>query len=303
MQNRTAIIDADVIVYRAGFAGQDSIHSVVVNGQVMDQFSRKAEANDFAELLALGADGKLSPIVETEIVPKAHSEVENILDVMIDNIVEQSGATDYICYLSGKTNFRTEAAKYQEYKANRKDSVKPVHYDFIREYIQEKHPVVISDNCEADDLCAMRLWAGFRKYRDTGDKLDCDQILCSIDKDLLNVSGWHYNISSREILWQEPEAADRHFALQLLTGDRVDNIAGLTFYSNSKKRVGPATANKLLGDAATKEEMYDAVCKAYEEFAGDDWHDKLNNSGLLLWMQREPEQAFDIDDWKGGLYD
>ncbi len=303
MRNRTAIIDADVLVYRCGFAGQDSVHSVMVNGDVMEQFASKADANDFSELLALGVDGKLMPMVETEIIPKAHSEVESILDTMIDNIIEQSGSTNYICYLSGKTNFRSEAAKYQEYKANRKDSVKPAHYDFIREYIQEKHPVVISDNCEADDLCAMRLWAGFEKYRNTEDKLDCDQILCSIDKDLLNVPGWHYNISSREILWQEPAAADRHFALQLLTGDRVDNIPGLSFYSDSKKRVGPATAKKMLGEAVTKEELCEAVCEAYTEFAGDDWYDKLNNTGLLLWMQRSPEQVFDIDDWKGGLYD
>lgn len=303
MENRTAIIDADVLVYRCGFAGQDSVHSVIVNGDVLEQFASKAEANDFCELLAL--QGAISPHIETEIVPKSHSEVETILDVMVHNIVEQSGSTDYICYLSGKTNFRLDAAKYTDYKANRKDGVKPLHYDYIREYIQEKHPVILSDNCEADDLCAMRLFSAFNKYVDnqSSNKLDCDQILCSIDKDLLNVPGWHYNISSREIMWQEPNDADRHFASQLLTGDRVDNIPGISFYSDSKKKVGPSTARKILGDAVTKEELYQAVCDAYEEFAGEDWHDKLNNTGLLLWMMRKPEQHFDIEEWKGGVYD
>lgn len=302
LRNRTAIIDADVLVYRIGFAGQDNIHSVLDNaGNVLETFASKAEANDFVELLAL--QGAVQPRIETETIPKSDEDVEMMLDVMISNITEGSGSTDYLCYLSGKTNFRNEAAKYQEYKANRKDSVKPLHYDHIREYIQDNHPTVLSDNCEADDLCAMRLYTGFVKARESKDKLDCGAILCSIDKDLLNVPGWHYNITHRDIKWVKPSEADYHFASQLLTGDRVDNIPGLSFFSDNKKKVGPATAKKMLGDAKTKEELGNAVEEAYMEFAGDDWEDKLNNTGLLLWMQRAPEEQFDYSDWKEGAYD
>ncbi len=301
-RDRVALIDADVLVYRIGFAGQDNVHSVLDdNGEVLEKFENKADANDFVELLAL--QGCMQPRLETNITPKSEADVESMLDVAINNIVQQSGASSYVCYLSGSTNFRLTSAKYQEYKANRKDSVKPIHYQFIRDCITENHPVVVSENCEADDLLAIELYKGFKTAAESGEQLDCEVILCTIDKDLRNVPGWHYNIHHRDIDWVYPVDADRHFALQLLTGDRVDNIPGISFYSDGKKKVGPATAKKLLGDAITKPELYDAVCSAYEEFAGDDWYDKLNNSGLLLWMQRSPEQQFDIKHWKGELYD
>lgn len=301
-RNRTALIDADVLVYRIGFAGQDSVHSVLDNdGDVLETFEKKAEANDFMELLAL--QGFMNPRLETTIIPKTEEDVEGMLDVSINKIVEQSGSTDYVCYLSGKTNFRLEAAKYQEYKANRKDSVKPVHYQFIRDCIEKNHPVIVSDNCEADDLLAIDLYKEFQKANVSDDKLDCEVILCTIDKDLRNVPGWHYNIHHREIDWVLPTDADRHFALQLLTGDRVDNIPGLSFYSDGEKKVGPATAKKMLGEAVTKLELYHAVCTAYRKWAGENWKDKLNNSGLLLWMQRSHDEVFHINSWKENMYD
>tara|TARA_B100000780_G_scaffold278781_1_gene253645 strand:+ start:4608 stop:5519 length:912 start_codon:yes stop_codon:yes gene_type:complete len=302
LRNRKALIDADVLVYRIGFAGQDAVHSVLDNdGNVLEKFEKKADANDFMELLAM--QGCMHPNLTTDILPKSEEDVADMLDTSINKIVELSGSSNYVCYLSGKTNFRTTAAKYQEYKANRKDSVKPVHYAFIRDYIMENHPMILSDNCEADDLLAIDLYREFQKADASDERLDCEVILCTIDKDLRNVPGWHYNIHHREIDWVLPAAADRHFALQLLTGDRVDNIPGLSFYSGGEKKVGPATAKKMIGKAITKSELYSAVCDAYIEFAGDDWHDKLDNSGLLLWMQRDHDEVFSIETWKESLYD
>jgi hypothetical protein len=301
-RNRTALIDADVLVYRIGFAGEDAVHSVLdEDGDVLEKFDKKSEANDFMELLAL--EGCMQPSLLTNIIPKSEEDVSDMLDTSINKIVQLSGATDYVCYLSGKTNFRNEAAKYQEYKANRKDSVKPIHYNFIREYIMSNHPMLLSDNCEADDWLAIDLYREFQKADASGDQLDCEVILCTIDKDLRNVPGWHYNIHHREIDWVLPVDADRHFAMQLLTGDRVDNIPGLSFFSDKKVKVGPATAKKFLGEAITKKELYEAVCVAYENHAGEDWHDKLDNSGLLLWMQREHDEVFSIETWKESLYD
>ena len=301
-RNRTALIDADVLVYRIGFAGQDNVHSVLnEDGEVLDKFENKPEANDFMELLAM--QGCMNPRLETTIVPKDESDVEGMLETAINKIVQLSGSTDYVCYLSGKTNFRTTSAKYQEYKANRKDSVKPVHYQFIRDCITDNHPMILSENCEADDLLAIDLYREFQKADASDERLDCEVILCTIDKDLRNVPGWHYNIHHREIDWVLPVDADMHFAMQLLTGDRVDNIPGLSFFSEGTKKVGPATAKKFLDGAVTKQELYEAVCEAYQTWAGKDWHDKLDNSGLLLWMQRDHDEVFSIETWKESLYD
>ncbi len=302
MQKRTAIIDGDIVVYRAGFASQDYSHKVLdQEGDVLESFSSKAEANDFSELMNV-SEG-ISVSIETEILPKSHDDVEMIVDVMIKNIIVGSESTDYFVFLTGSTNFRDEVATIKEYKGNRNDSVRPIHYAYVREYLQDKHPLLMSDNCEADDLCAMRLYTEFKKSKEHKNREKCEAILCSIDKDLRNIPGWHYNIKDKIIDWVSPKQANKHFASQLLTGDACDNIPGISFFSDKKKKVGPKTAEKMLKDSVTIEELYIAVCQVYEEFAGENWEDKLQEVGKLLWMQREPNQDFEISSWSSSKYE
>jgi len=299
---RTAIIDGDIVVYRAGFASQTYIHKVLdQDGDVLEEFSSKAEANDFVEMLSL--QDNVTPRIESETIPVSHDDVDMIVDTMIKNIVVNSKSTDYMVYLTGKTNFRDTVATLKPYKGNRSDSVRPIHYAYIREYIEGKHPMIMSDNCEADDLCAMGLYSEFKKAKASKRKSDCEAILCSIDKDLRNIPGHHYNIKSKVSDWVTPKEANRHFALQLLTGDSTDNIPGISFLSGLKKKVGPKTAEKMIGEATSIEDLYEAVCKVYIEFVEDDWESKLQEVGSLLWMQRQPEEVFSIQDWAQKLYE
>lgn len=302
MHKRTAIIDGDIVVYRAGFASQDYSHKVMdQSGDVLDEFSSKAEANDYAELMNMNGD--IETTIETEVLPKSHDDVDMIVDVMIKNIIVGSESTDYIVYLTGSTNFRNDVATIKEYKGNRSSSTRPVHYQYIREYIADKHPTITSDNCEADDLCAIRLFNEFKKAKSSKRKKDCEAILCSIDKDLRNIPGHHYNIKDKKIDWVTPKQANRHFAKQLLTGDNVDNIPGISFFSENKKKVGPKTADKMLGESTSIEDLYIKVCDVYREYAGDNWEDKLQEVGTLLWMQRCPEEKFEMEKWSCGGYE
>ena len=302
MNKRVAIIDGDIVVYRAGYASQDNIHKVIdQDGDVLEEFSSKVDANDFAEMIA--SSGDVNPTIETEILPKSHDDVDMIVRVMIKNIIVGSKSSDHIVYLSGKGNFRDDLATIQEYKGNRKDSVRPIHYAYIREFMQENYPVIVSDNCEADDLCAMKLYPEFKKAQESKRKQDCQAILCSIDKDLRNIPGHHYNITSKVIDWVSPKMANIHFAKQLLTGDATDNIPGISKLSDKKKKVGPVTAEKMLGDATTIPDLYEKVCEVYAEFAGEDWEIKLQEVGSLLWMQRAPEEKFDITLWSEMHYE
>lgn len=298
---RRAIIDADILLYRIGFAGQDYNHKVLVEDEVMKEFSSKKDANDFVSLIATD---DIHPVIETEIKPKAHDDVEMMLEVMLKNILANSNSNSYMMYLSGPNNFRNDVATHLEYKGNRDPNSRPYHYQFIKDYILENHSSILSDNCEADDVCSINLWSEFKKSRETKRKSDCGAILCSIDKDLLGTPGYHYDIAKQKITWQTPSAANRHFAKQMLTGDRVDNIPGISYYSDKKKKVGPKTADSIITDnMRSTKKMYEAVSKVYQEWAGEDWKDKLQETGTLLYMQREPEQEFDVDKWSTGDYD
>jgi len=301
-KKRTAIIDGDIIVYRAGFVSQTNTHKVKdQTGDVLEEFSSKAEANDFVEMLSLQEN--VTPIIESEIVPLSHDDADKIVDTMIKGIVTNTNSTDYIVYLSGKTNFRNQVATIREYKGNRSDSVRPIHYEYIRDYIADKHPTIVSDNCEADDLCAMRLYDEFKKAKASKRKSDCEAILCSIDKDLRNIPGHHYNIATKVSDWVSPKEANRHFAMQLLTGDSTDNIPGISYFSDKKKKIGKKTAEKMIGEAGTIEELYEVVIDIYQEWAGENWEAKLQEVGSLLWMQRQPEEVFNISEWAEKLYE
>ena len=52
--------------------------------------------------------------------------------------------------------------------------------------------------------------------------------------------------------------ADRHWMIQTLTGDRADNIEGLV-------GVGPVSAEKILGDTQSLDDMWNKVVEAYKK--------------------------------------
>ncbi len=301
-RKRVALIDGDVIVYRAGYAAQKSKHTVLdLDGDTLASFDKKGDANDYCELMSIS--GSVMPRIETEILPLGHEEVEMIVDTMILNIISGSESTEYQVFLSGASNFRNEVATIKGYKATRKNNVKPVHYDYIREHIEESHPTTMSDGAEADDYLAFNQYPQFLRSKESRRKSDCESVICTIDKDLRTVPGHHYNIVKQILDWVSPKDANRFFATQLLTGDNADNIPGISFLSGGKKRIGPKTALKIIEGCNTIEELDIAVRGTYEEFAGEDWEVHLQEIGTLLWMQREPRQEFDLPTWSRGGYE
>jgi DNA polymerase-1 len=141
--------------------------------------------------------------------------------------------------ISHTNNFRKEIADY--YKANRKDTRKPMLLKFAKDYMYDEYDGIMHDNLEADDV--LGLYA-------TGKE---EWGIWSLDKDLLSIPGYHYFDEAG--MWTEidDETADRWFYKQALTGDMVDNYPGCP-------RVGDKTADKIL-DGSGK--PWDLVVAAY----------------------------------------
>jgi 5'-3' exonuclease len=123
---------------------------------------------------------------------------------------------------------------------------------------------------EADDAI------GIEAYRHEPE----ETIIVSIDKDLNMIRGNHYNFVREEKYFVTEEQAIRNFYLQILTGDKVDNIIGLA-------GIGPVKSKKLLADCNTQLEMYEAVLKAYD---GDEA--RVLENARLLWILREEKQVW-----------
>lgn len=169
--------------------------------------------------------------------------VYKYLDAGIDSILYHTNADDYVGYLSGDNNFRLDVDP--EYKANRKDAEKPYHYDNIKKYLITCHDAVITDRIEADDAMGIRQ--------------DDNTIICTIDKDLDQVPGWHYDFVKNNKYYITPQEADWWFWMQMLMGDTVDNIKGI-------KGIGPKKAEKLLD---VSKDYYETVSSKYAEEYGE----------------------------------
>ena len=134
------------------------------------------------------------------------------MNTSIQKIVEDTKADDYEIYLTSqdKSNFRLEVDS--TYKANR-TAPKPPYYLLLREYLIQEHKAQVAFGMEADDLL------GINQTDDT--------IICSIDKDLKQIAGRHYNFVKEEFSTVTLSEGLYWFYCQMLIGDVSDNIKGV----------------------------------------------------------------------------
>lgn len=193
----------------------------------------------------------------------------------LDKLLARLNNPQYQLYLTGQGNFRYDI--YPEYKANRKDQVKPTHLQAVKEFAIKEYKAVISEGCEADDLC------GIDQYQ--SNLLGEETLLVHTDKDLDMIPGNHFNPE----LWREgicireerryivsPNDAIRHFYWQMLVGDPTDNIKGA-------RGIGPKKAAPILGDLTDEMELYQAIEPYYSS------EEEILLNGQCLWIWREPE--------------
>jgi len=211
-----------------------------------------------------------------EVVTESMDVALQRVDDLMNRILHDTNAQDYQVYLTGSNNFRF---KYNpEYKANRKDSVKPQWLEQCREHLVVNWHAQVSDGCEADDLMAIAQ----TKSEDT--------IICTIDKDLLQVPGNHYNFVKQEFQIITPLTGRFNFYWQFIMGDKSDNILGFDGLMRSTVPKKMEWMVSELQEACLKGER--AAFEWVRSLYNDD--DKLLMNGRCLWMQREYDQIWEF---------
>lgn len=212
---------------------------------------------------------------------EAHEELAFCLHGVsetIRSVMNVSEADDYVVFVSHPVNARKEA--FPDYKANRDPTHKPYWFDEIGDYLFKHHGAMYSnEGDEADDAMGIA---------QCDDSLG-ETIICTIDKDLDNVPGWHYNFSkSRKAdgtYYVSEEQANQFFYKQILTGDSTDNIPGM--YKKLGVKASKRFTSPLEGMSTTKE-MYEHVVNCYRgdedwvKWVGDLVYIKRDESGLWL---------------------
>ena len=188
------LIDGDPIVYRIGFACQKK--------------------------------DKETGLVTAD--PESHTL--RSCKVFLTQLINKTEADIYKIYLTGKGNFRYKVR--EDYKANRKGTDKPVHYQLVRDYLVSNFAAQVVDGMEADDALALEQTS--------------DTVIATIDKDLLMVEGKHYNYGKGTWDTVSAEEGEYFFYKQMLTGDKVDNIIGI-------RGIGEKKASKLLDTTPRKD--------------------------------------------------
>lgn len=201
--------------------------------------------------------------------------VREFVDVTLSSIVGASGTTSREILLSGDSNFRKTISTTKPYKGNREGQPKPAYFKEIGEYLVNDYGAKWSrGGLEADDELAILL------TRDP--KGSC---IVSIDKDLLQVSGWHHNWVNNKTQWVSRKAGDFSLYTQLLVGDTTDNIPGLN-------GVGPKTASQLLKGAISSKDLCQRAWDAYRDKCGDNAREYFLEQANLVYIHRRENDLF-----------
>ena len=264
------LIDGDVLVYEVGFASQ-----------WVDKDSNELVVRDF-EQVAEFLDQRIREI-EGECWSDEPSCLYLTVGETTNKVENRWRKTHNLPTLALVENFRIAAAVTKPYKGQRK-TAKPTHYANIIAYMIDRYEVKVSCGMEADDLICM-------------DQMSAEPFtttICTRDKDLRMVEGWHFGWTCANQQQYGPTKIDyvgsialhnkklsgtgkAFFYSQLITGDSVDNIPGLP-------GCGPALAFKTLSGMTTEGEMLRAVTGLYKDKLGSVWEEYMLEQGTLLWM-------------------
>lgn len=192
-------------------------------------------------------------------------------DELIKRILSDTQATSYELYINGSSNFRYNVDPF--YKAHRKDVAKPIHLEACRERLITHHNAHMSTDVETDDeigMLATGLW-----------EVGAPFIVASLDKDLLQLPGTHYNFVKNVFTKVSPLEGIQAFYRQMLIGDRADNVIGV-------QGIGEVKAGKAINPLTDERDMYELVQSLYND------NERFNRNAQLLWIlkqKRDPQEV------------
>lgn len=284
------LFDADSMVYGCGFAAQKTVYDYVL---------ASSDGSDLQEGIALSKDElaataamlpddwtiTYNAVAEAEPLENALALAKRQLVRVMEKLDTDGYKFDRLeLFLTGKGNFRETIAKVKPYKGNRLLMEKPVHYQGLRRYLQNRWGALVINGWEADDEVAMQ--AARHDY-------DPEEVMIvSQDKDLRTVQGLLFNYRKNTYELLTPRQALVNFYRQILVGDQTDNIMGCY-------RTGEAAAKRLINEDMAEDEMYATVLAEFEKSMarkGCPYTDRTPASlalefGQLLHMYRSPQET------------
>lgn len=231
----------------------------------------------------------------------------------VDKLMADAGCDRFMMFVTTKFNYRDQLV--DDYKANRKDTERPVNLAWAKRWAVAKLSNFYKKGLEADDL--LGIYSGE------------NTVIWSADKDLRQIPGEHLDDETRKIIvvsengrleekhWVTESGNKRNkiyfegligFYYQMLIGDSTDWIAGcakreMVVAKSGKNKgiaslkrvgVGPKAAyngiiKAIMSDTAANpaEKALEHVIQCYKERFGNEWQVNLETQANLLFMVRQ----------------
>jgi hypothetical protein len=213
------LLDADPVVYAAGYVSED----IYYEGVTCDGIQFRIRAGD--DWANLKSKWKIESYWRTAVAhptSEALLAANSIVDSLIDNVVDhyklRRNHVQVSPFLSSSKNFRHEIARQKTYKGNRDQESRPIHYQRLRDHLVHRWGAKIVSGREADDEVSI-LARQHLKHNEP-------YVVATVDKDLDQIPGPHYNYRKHVFYDVNDYEARRAFWIQVLAGDSGDNVPG-----------------------------------------------------------------------------
>ena len=264
--------DGDILAHRAAAVAERKHYLVLLDDQgssTRTYFESGVEAKQFAKQTGGHVWTRQDDLGEEFSFEALRASVNSIIDKTKPKNIE--------LFLSGPKNFRKDLDP--NYKGSRVYQPKPKYLKKCREYLKEEYGAAESGIGEADDGIGIR-----------SGELGEESVICTIDKDLNQLSGWHYNWVDDYVFYVTTKEASYAFYNQVLSGDRTDDVEGIP-------GIGPAKACGILEGSKSVRDLFERVWSVYRDRSGkgtpDEAWDYLVTRCELLYILRGPS-----DHWK-----
>lgn len=238
LKGKICLLDSDIVAHRAACVAEKTEYLVVVPEEMSPwYFDNAKEAN----ALAVDRTG----IVWNRKVDLGEDLALEAVESTIQSIISKTNCGSLVPIISGKGNFRYGIATTVPYKSTRELRGKPKYLRACKKYIEDKYDAIVTTGIEADDELGIQ-----------SQKLGDGCFVASIDKDLDQLAGWHFDWTKDRVYRISPKEADFRLYSQILTGDNTDDIPGL-------RGVGPKAAEGILSGATSSQALFQRTWDAY----------------------------------------
>ncbi len=270
-----ALIDADVIKYKAAAAGQKNSILATHPSGLTETFDNRTEfwghhSKKNGGWLSLHNLTRTSPLlpeewtIEDVVDPEPVQNVLHTVKMMYQHFATVAGTKKAKGFIGKGKTFRLDRSTIKEYKGNRATLVPPYHLEAVIDYLERVLRCTVVEGIETDDRLVMEAYKR------------PDRVVVGVDKDYYGCPVNFFNVDKPESgiiqgnnfgqLWIDDKRKVGGYGRQFLywqvaSGDSSDNYKA---NSASEKRWGDVAAFEMLRECTNDKESWKALVETYK---------------------------------------